>query len=140
MLKLVEDRKRLSLKISVEKTQEGKKEGMKKTTYNVEKLPREQKSVVSVCDVIKSELEYAEKIEFKVIDSVKNVEKNFTLEDFKNDNDGLTRREFMSDVLELVIENHTLNTGREIAYQDEDGKQKTKIEKLPLFKKITMTI
>lgn len=113
---------------------------MKKLTINAEELPREQKSVVSVCDVIKGEMDYAEKITFKVIDQKNGNEKTFTLEDFKADNDGLTRREFMADVQELIIYNVVVNTGREIAYQDEDGKSKTRIEKLPKFKNITMKI
>ena len=114
---------------------------MKKTTFNVEELPREQKSIVSVCDIIKAEMDYAEKITFKVIDEKNNKEKIFTLDDFKQDNDGLTRREFMADVNELIYVNHTINTGREICYQDEKtGENKTKIEKLPKCKEITMKI
>lgn len=121
----------------------GKKEEkkiMKKLSVNVEELPRELATEKSVCDIIKDYVELNERVNFKLVDSKNNTTKEFTLEQFKNEEDNLTRREFIANVIELVIVKCVVNTGRELAYQDEDGKQKTRIEKLPKYTNITMTI
>lgn len=113
---------------------------MKRLIVNVEESPRELATEKSVCDVVKDYLELNERIEFTLIDSKNNNEKKFTLEDFQKEEDNLTRREFISNVKELKIIRCVVNTGKEIAYQDEDGKQKTRIEKLPKYTAITMII
>ena len=113
---------------------------MKKKTINIEELPREMATEKSVCDIVSDYVELDERIEFTLVNTATNEEKNFTIEDFNNEKDELTRKEFISKVNELEIINCVVNTGREIAYQDKDGNQKTRIEKLPKFTKIRMVI
>ena len=113
---------------------------MKRLIVNVEESPRELATEKSVCDIVKDYVELDERVSFKLVDSKNNTSKEFTLEEFKNEEDNLTRREFIANVLELEIIRCVVNTGKEIAYQDEDGKQKTRIEKLPKYTRITMTI
>ena len=113
---------------------------MKKLTINIEELPRELQAEKTVCDVISDYLDLNERIEFVLINSSKNEEKKFTLEDFNAEKDGLTRKEFISKVNELIIQNCVVNTGREIAYQDKDGNSKTRVEKLPKYTFVKMVI
>lgn len=113
---------------------------MKKKTINIEELPREMATEKSVCDIVSDYLELNERIEFTLVNSTTNEEKNFTLEDFNNEKDNLTRKEFISRVSELEIINCVVNTGREIAYQDKEGNSKTRIEKLPKFTRVKMVI
>ena len=113
---------------------------MKKLTINIEESPRELATEKSVCDIVSDYAELNERVIFTLVNSAKNEEKSFTLEDFNAENDGLTRKEFISKVQELELIRCVVNTGREIAYQDEDGKQKTRIEKLPKYTKVKMTI
>ena len=77
---------------------------------------------------------------FKLVNSAKNEAKVFSLEDFNNENDGLTRKEFIAKVQELTIERCLVNTGRELAYQDDNGTEKTRIEKLPKYTNVIMVI
>lgn len=112
---------------------------MKKLSINVEELPRELATEKSVCDIIKDYADLSERIEFSVIHE-DGTTKKFTLEDFNNEEDGLTRIEFIASVEELQVVKCVVNTGREIAYQGEDGKQKTRIEKLPKYTTVKMFI
>ena len=113
---------------------------MKKLTINIEEAPRELATEKSVCDVIKDYTELSERINFKIINSSNNTEKVFTIEDFNKEDDGLTRKEFIASVKELRIERCVVNTGRELAYQDDNGAQKTRIEKLPKYTNVVMVI
>lgn len=113
---------------------------MKKLTINIEESPRELATEKSVCDIIKDYLELDERVYFVVIDSKNDAQLEFTLEDFKNENDNLTRRQFIASVIELELTRCVVNTGRELAYQDEEGKQKTRIEKLPKYTRVVMKI
>ena len=113
---------------------------MKKLTINIEESPRELATEKSVCDIVSDYAELDERVLFTLINSTKNEKKEFSLEDFNQENDGLTRKEFISKVNELVIEKCIVNTGRELAYQDENGNQKTRIEKLPKYTLVKMII
>lgn len=113
---------------------------MKKLTINIEESPRELTIEKSVCDIVSDYAELDERVLFTLVNSGKNETKEFSLEDFNAENDGLTRKEFISKVNELTIERCLVNTGRELAYQDENGNQKTRIEKLPKYTRVKMVI
>lgn len=113
---------------------------MKKLTINIEESPRELSCEKSVCDIIKDYADLNERVFFKLEDSKNGTSLEFTLEDFNNENDGLSRRQFIASVQELELTRCVVNTGRELAYQDEDGKQKTRIEKLPKYTRVLMKI
>lgn len=126
--------------IKKRRTQKEEKVIMKKLTINIEESPRELATEKSVCDIVSDYTELSERVNFKLVNSSKNETKEFTLEDFNNENDGLTRKEFISKVLELTIERCLVNTGRELAYQDDNGAEKTRIEKLPKYTNVIMVI
>lgn len=115
---------------------------MKKLTINIEESPRELACEKLVSDIVADYLELNERVNFTLVNSSKNnEEKSFSLEQFNKEEDGLTRREFISKVLELRIEKCVVNTGREIAYQEEKtGENKTRIEKLPKYTNVIMVI
>ena len=113
---------------------------MKKLTINIEEAPRELATEKSVCDIVADYTELSERVNFEIVHEDGTIKK-FSLEDFNNENDGLTRKEFIAKVLELQVVKCVVNTGREIAYLDEkDGKNKTKVEKLPKYTNVKMLI
>lgn len=112
---------------------------MKKTTIRIETSPRELTIEKKVCDIIAEYTEIETLVEFEIVES-SGENKKFSLKDFLEENDNLTRREFISPVSSLEVYDYILNTGIIETYTDKNGIVKERQQKLNTKTKVIIYI